>query len=128
MRHLLLTTALLGGLATPALAQRAGTYAVEGQGADGSRYEGSVTLAPLGQDTWRVTWRVGSDSAQGIGILIPQGPLLVVGYTMGGETGVAAYAVQADGRLLGTWTQGQGGGIGTEVMTPGGGTGGAPGK
>jgi hypothetical protein len=119
MRHLLLTTALLTGLAAPGLAQRAGTYAVEGQGADGSRYEGSATLAPLGQDTWRVTWRVGSDTAQGVGILIPQGPLLVVGYTMAGQTGVAAYAVQADGRLLGTWTQGQGGGIGTEIMTPG---------
>jgi hypothetical protein len=122
MRHVLLTTALLAGLAGPALAQRAGTYAVEGQGPDGSRYDGSATLAPTGQNTWRVTWRVGSDTAQGVGILIPEGPLLIVGYTMVGETGVAAYAVQADGRLLGTWTQGQAGGIGTEVMTPGGGT------
>jgi hypothetical protein len=120
MRHVLLATALVTGLAAPALAQRAGTYGVEGQGADGSRYEGSVTLAPLGQNTWRVTWRVGSDTAEGVGILIPQGPLLVVGYTMGGQTGVAAYAVQDDGRLLGTWTQGLGGGIGTEVMRPGG--------
>jgi hypothetical protein len=120
MRHVLLATVLATGLAAPALAQRAGTYGVEGQGADGSRYEGSVTLAPLGQNTWRVTWRVGSDTAEGVGILIPQGPLLVVGYTMGGQTGVAAYAVQADGRLLGTWTQGQSGGIGTEVMRPGG--------
>ncbi|CAH0245054.1 hypothetical protein [Roseomonas sp. CECT 9278] len=123
MRHFLLATAFVTGLAAPALAQRAGTYGVEGQSADGSRYEGTATLAPLGQNTWRVTWRVGNDTASGVGILIPQGPLLVVGYTMGGQTGVAAYAVQADGRLLGTWTQGQGGGIGTEVMQPGGATG-----
>lgn len=126
MRHLLITATLLAGLAAPAQAQQAGSYSVEGQGADGSRYEGTAILAPLGQNTWRVTWRVGGDTAQGVGILIPQGPLLVVGYTLAGETGVAAYAVQADGRLLGTWTQGQGGGIGTEVMTPGGG--GAPRK
>lgn len=130
MRRILVAVALLAGLVPPALAQRAGTYSVEGQGADGSRYDGTATLAPLGQNTWRVTWRVGGDTAQGVAILIPQGPLLVVGYTLAGETGVAAYAVQADGRLLGTWTQGQGGGIGTEVMTPGGGGpgGGAPRK
>jgi hypothetical protein len=126
MRQILLAVAILAGLAAPALAQRAGTYGVEGQGADGQRYEGTATLAPLGQNTWRVTWRVGGDTAQGVGILIPEGPLLVVGYTLAGETGVAAYAVQADGRLLGTWTQGEGGGIGTEMMTPGGR--GAPGK
>jgi hypothetical protein len=121
MRRMVLAATLLAGLAAPALAQRAGPYAVEGQGADGSRYEGSAVLAPLGADTWRVTWRVGSDSAEGVAILIPQGPLLVVGYTIAGETGVAVYAVQPDGRLLGTWTQGRGGGIGTEVMTPAGG-------
>jgi hypothetical protein len=120
MRRVLLATAFVMGLAAPALAQRAGTYAAEGQGADGSRYEGTATLAPTGQHTWTVTWRVGSDTALGVGILIPQGPLLVVGYVMAGETGVAAYAVQADGRLLGTWTQGNGGGIGTEVLTPAG--------
>jgi hypothetical protein len=123
MRLLLLAGGILAGLAAPAMAQRAGTYAVEGQTADGSRYEGSATLAPVGHDTWRVTWRVAGDTAEGVAILIPQGPLLVVGYTMAGETGVAAYAVQGDGRLLGTWTQGPGGGIGTEVMTP---LGGAP--
>jgi hypothetical protein len=129
MRHILLAAAFLAGMAAPALAQRAGTYGVEGQGADGSRYEGTATLAPSGQNTWRVTWRVAGDTAQGVGILIPQGPLLVVGYTIAGETGVAVYAVQADGRLLGTWTQGQAGGIGTETMTPGGGaSGGAPRK
>ena len=108
----------MAGLAAPALAQRAGTYAVEGQGADGSALRGNRDAGAAGQNTWRVTWRVGGDTAQGVGILIPEGPLLVVGYTLAGETGVAAYAVQADGRLLGTWTQGQGGGIGTEVMTP----------
>jgi hypothetical protein len=120
MRTILLAAALIACLAPPALAQRAGTYGVEGQGADGSRYDGTAMLAPTGPNTWRVTWRVGGDAAQGVGILIPEGPLLVVGYTIGGETGVAAYAVQPDGRLLGTWTQGARGGIGTEVLTPGG--------
>jgi hypothetical protein len=121
MRRLILAAGLLAGLAAPALAQRAGSYEVEGQGGDGSRYVGTAVLAPLGADTWRVTWRVSGDTAEGVAILIPQGPLLVVGYTMAGETGVAVYAVQSDGRLLGTWTQGGGGWVGTEVMTPAGG-------
>ncbi|MBR0674411.1 hypothetical protein [Neoroseomonas soli] len=129
MRRTLITAALLATIATPALAQRQGPYSVEGQGADGQRYQGSVMLQPTGQNTWRVTWRVGSDTADGVGLLIPEGPLLVVGYVMAGrEIGVAAYAVQPDGSLQGTWTQGTGGGVGTEVMTPAGGSGGMPRK
>jgi hypothetical protein len=123
MRRLVLAAALLLSLAAPALALRPGTYAVEGQGGDGSRYEGTAMLAPIGADTWRVIWHVGSDTAEGVAILIPQGPMLVVGYTMAGDTGVAVYAVQPDGRLLGTWTQGGAGWVGTEVMTPSGGGG-----
>lgn len=122
----LITGALLAVLATPALAQRQGGYAVEGQGADGQRYQGTLALEQTGQHTWRVTWRVGGDTAHGVGLLIPQGPLLIVGYSAGGqEIGVAAYAVQPDGSLRGTWTQGTGGGIGTETLTPAGGGGGA---
>lgn len=118
LRSLIIGT-LLAALATPALAQRQGGYAVEGQGADGQRYEGRVVLEETGQHTWRVTWRVAGDTANGVGLLIPQGPLLVVGYVMAGqEVGVVAYAVQPDGSLRGTWTQGAGGGVGTEVLTP----------
>lgn len=118
MRRLLLAAACTATLAGSAAAQQAGTYAVEGQGADGQRYQGTATLQPTGGNTWRVTWRVGSDSAQGVGFVIPEGPLLVVGYVLGREIGAAAYAVQPNGTLQGTWTQGQGGGIGTEVLTP----------
>ena len=78
MRHLLLTTAILAGLWASAQAQQAGTCGVEGQGADGSRYQGTAALAPLGPNTWHV----GGDTAEGVGILIPEGPLLVVGDTV----------------------------------------------
>lgn len=118
MRPLLLAAALLAGLAGPAPAQQAGTYAVRGHGADGQAYEGTATLQPAGDDTWRVAWRVGDDLATGVGLLIPEGPLLVVGYVIGGEIGVVAYAVQPDGSLHGTWTQGRGGGVGSETLTP----------
>ena len=118
MKKTLLATVLLAGLASPALAQRQGGYTVEGQTPEGQRYTGTLQMQPRGQNTWQVSWRVGGDSANGLGLLIPEGPLLVVGYLAGREIGVVAYAVQPDGRLLGTWTQGQGGGIGTETLTP----------
>lgn len=124
MRRTILAAAVFAAFASPALAQRQGSYTAEGQGGDGQRYQGTVMLQPTGQNTWRVTWRVGSDTANGVGLLIPEGPLLVVGYVMAGrEIGVVAYAVQPDGRLMGTWTQGNAGGVGTEVLTPAGGGG-----
>lgn len=104
-----------------------GAAVVQGRGMDGREYRGTATLQPAGTNTWRITWRIGDDGAEGLGLLIPEGPLLVVGYVIGRETGVAAYAVQADGSLHGTWTQGQGGGTGAEILTPAGG-GGVPRK
>lgn len=121
MRQFLLAAAMAAGFASVAPAQQAGTYAVQGQGSDGQRYQGTATLQPAGANTWRITWQIGNDSAQGIGLLIPEGPLLVVGYVIGREVGVGAYAVERDGSLQGTWTQGAGGGVGTEVLTPMGG-------
>ena len=122
MRRPLLAAALLAAFASPALAQQQGSYVVDGQTPDGQRYDGTVTMAPTGQATWRVTWRVGQDTANGVGLLIPEGPLLVVGYVMAGrEIGVVAYAVEPDGRLRGTWAQGTAGGTGFETLTPSGG-------
>jgi hypothetical protein len=102
--------------ALPAAAQRAGAYAVEGRGADGAAYAGAVNLAPSGPQTWRVTWRVGGETARGVGMMVRN--VLVVGYVLNGETGVAAYEQQPDGRLLGRWTQGREGGLGTETWLP----------
>ena len=125
MRRTILAAAMLAAVASPALAQRQGPYVAEGQGGDGQTYRGAVNLQPTGQNTWRVTWQVGADTATGVGLLIPEGPLVVVGYVMAGrEIGVVAYAVQPDGRLMGTCTQGTAGGVGTEVLTPAAGGGG----
>lgn len=123
MRSMVIAAAMAVALASPAMAQRQGSYNVAGQSPDGQRYDGMAMLEPAGSNTWRVTWNAGGGTARGIGILIPEGPLLVVGYTMQSETGVAVYAVQPDGSLSGTWTQGNGGAIGTETLTPSGGPG-----
>ena len=121
MRSTVIAASLAALLASPAMAQRQGSYSVAGQTPGGQRYDGTVMLEPAGGNTWRVTWNAGGGTARGIAILIPQGPLLVVGYTAERETGVAVYAVQPDGTLRGTWTQGSGGAIGTEILTPSGG-------
>lgn len=126
MRRSLIAVMLAVALAAPAAAQRQGAYRVEGQGGDGQAYSGTAMLEHAGGNTWRVTWQVGSETAQGVGLLIPEGPLFVVGYVMAGrEIGVIAYAVEPDGRLRGTWTQGQAGGVGYETLTP---AAGGPGK
>ncbi|MBY0338598.1 MAG: hypothetical protein K2X11_18430 [Acetobacteraceae bacterium] len=102
--------------AMPAAAQRSGTYAVEGRSAGGERYEGSVQLQATGPQTWRVSWRVAGETSTGVALTV--GSLLVVGYVSGREVGTAAYEVMPDGRLIGRWTQGREGGVGTETWLP----------
>ncbi|UPY36360.1 hypothetical protein [Sediminicoccus sp. KRV36] len=102
--------------AQPAVAQRSGTYAVMGVAVDGTAYEGSATLAATGPQTWRINWRVGSDTSAGVAITV--GNMLVVGYVAGRETGAAYYEVQANGNLVGRWTQGRNGGLGSETLLP----------
>ncbi|WPB87320.1 hypothetical protein [Sediminicoccus rosea] len=119
MRRFLLSAPVLlaAGLSIqPAAAQRSGVYAVEGRGADGTAYQGSATLTATGPQTWRMTWRVAGETTNGIALTV--GKLLVIGYVAGRETGVVAYEVMEDGRLVGRWTQGREGGVGTEVLTP----------
>ena len=118
MRLVLVAAALLAMplITTPSAAQRSGTYAVTGQAPDGTRYEGSAQLQATGPDTWRITWRIGSDTASGVGIKV--GQVLIVGYLQGRDVGAAGYEVMPDGRLSGVWTAGREGGVGTEVMLP----------
>ena len=119
MHRLLLAAPVLlaAGLSIqPAAAQRSGVYAVEGRGADGTTYQGSATLTATGPQTWRMSWRVAGETTNGTALTV--GNLLVIGYVSGRETGVVAYEVMADGRLVGRWTQGREGSVGTETLSP----------
>ena len=103
--------------ATPAAAQRSGTYAVVGTGAGGGQqYEGSAQLQATGPQTWTLTWRISGETTRGVGM--SDGDRLVVGYVSRGATGVAIYVVQPDGSLVGTWTQGTEGGVRQERLLP----------
>jgi hypothetical protein len=84
----ILALALAG--ATPAAAQRSGTYAVVGTGAGGGQqYEGAAQLQATGPQTWTLTWRISGETTRGVGM--SDGDRLVVGYVSRGATGVAIY-------------------------------------
>ncbi|SFK73043.1 hypothetical protein [Falsiroseomonas stagni] len=117
LRLMLAATALaLPMLASPAAAQRAGFYAVEGVGGDGTRYTGAVQFTPTGPQTWRLSWRVGGETINGIGV--SNGKVLAVAYTQGGTLGAVLYDIGPDGTMLGSWTAGREGGVGTERLIP----------
>lgn len=118
MKTRIIAAALLGLplLATPAAAQRAGFYVVEGAGGDGSRYSGTVQFTPTGPQTWRLSWRVGGETINGIGV--SNGKILAVGYSQSGTLGTVLYEIAPDGSMQGIWTAGREGGLGTERLTP----------
>ncbi len=105
-----------GAAPTATIQVRSGTYAVQGRDAAGTAYEGAAQLAATGPTTWRVTWRVGGETATGVGIAV--GDALIVGYVSGRETGVVIYGMEPNGNLTGVWTQGTDGGVGAETLMP----------
>ena len=108
--------ALLATLASPAAAQKAGTYAVEGTSPDGSRYSGTLQWQSAGSNTWRVTWRI-PGSAPIVGSAINEGTNIAAGYVLDGAVGVVLYREMPDGTLMGRWTT-RNGGVGTERLIP----------
>lgn len=114
MRALLLAAALLLP-ATPAFAQRPGTYDVIGVNANGSEYRGRATLQALEAGTFAMTWVVAGQTFRGVGLVVDG--LLVLGYSTGGTAAVATYRPQPDGTLVGPWTTGRGR-VGSERLVP----------
>ncbi|MBK1658890.1 hypothetical protein [Paracraurococcus ruber] len=101
--------------APPAAAQiREGAYQVEGTNPDGSTYEGQFLLQAGPAASWIINWRVGGEQIIGLGLI--QGGVLAVSFVVNNRPGIAAFEVEADGRLRGSWTTG--GGMGTEMLTP----------
>ena len=115
IRTLLLALVVAASLAMPGQAQiREGMYTVEGQNPDGSTYEGQFLLQPGPLGTWIAMWQVGNARLVGLGLI--QAGVLAISFGVEGRPGIAAYEVEADGKLRGTWSTG--GGLGTESLTP----------
>ena len=107
MRLMCLLPLLAALLALPATAQiREGIYQVEGQNPDGSIYAGQLLLQPGPGASWLALWQVGGARVPGLGVI--QGGVLAIGFAVEGRPGVAAFEVEPDGRLRGSWTTGGG--------------------
>ena len=106
------TKAMGSEIASPlaASASFAGDYSILGTNADGSGYDGALSIIEQG-DVWQLVWNVGSDTYDGIGIT--SGNVLAAAY--GGEgCGVALYSIQPNGDLDGVWGMWGNNNLGTE--------------
>jgi hypothetical protein len=84
-----------------------GDYFAYGRNADGSAYNGTVSIAGNANGTVTVNWSVGNEYS-GIGVL--NGDVLTVDW---GAEHPAFYIVMPDGELHGTW----GDGVGLELLS-----------
>lgn len=77
-----------------------GTYKCEGDAGGGRKYGGTVSITQKG-DTYAVVWKLsGNETYTGLGLI--QGDVLAVSY-YGKMTGVIAYKIESDSKLVGKW-------------------------
>jgi hypothetical protein len=114
IRRMLLVVALLLASAPVAAQLREGVYTLAGRTPEGETYDGAVTLRPGPAGSWLMQWQVGNTRLIGVGLA--HAGVLAIAFQVNGNPGVAAYDVDAAGRLRGTWTTGAG--LGSELLTP----------
>jgi TolB-like protein len=85
-----------------------GQYSAVGQNPNGTTYRGIVNITKQ-NETYMFIWKIGNSTFSGSGYL--EGELLTVQW---GAPYPVIYRVQTDGRLLGTWNNGNA----TETLTP----------
>lgn len=94
----------------------AGTYDARGENPGGKKYLGVVEIVATGQ-TYRVLWRIGSQTIQGIGVATPTS--LAVAFGGGGfaNAGIVLYERASQDTWCGIWTSGNGRTLGREMLT-----------
>lgn len=109
--------AVLVALALPAAAQRSGLYDVSGTNPDGSLYNGTMQLSQVGGTSFRVTWTVGNNTIEGVGMV--SGLTLAVVFSLGeNQTAMGMYDLRPGGELSGIWTVIGSQATGTEIARP----------
>lgn len=111
-----LTLGLAFGLAGPAAAQRPGTYDVTGANPDGTQYTGTLLLEQIGLLSFRLTWTIGSESIEGVGMV--SGLVFATAFSLGGQPSMGIYEIKPDGEMSGQWTIMGAFGSGTETVRP----------
>jgi len=119
LRCIAMTLALaiaFGAAAANADESIAGTYDAHGANPGGKRYSGVVEIVADGR-TYRVLWRIGSQTIQGIGVATPTS--LAVAFSGGGfaNAGVVLYERASEDTWCGIWTSGNGRTLGREMLT-----------
>lgn len=89
-------------LATPALAQRAGLYDVEGTNLDGTPYTGQASIQSSGLSSFVIRWRIGNQIVEGVGFA--SGRTVAVAYGLAQRPGIGIYTLNPDGSMDGEWT------------------------
>ncbi|MCZ8260520.1 MAG: hypothetical protein O9333_10360 [Beijerinckiaceae bacterium] len=99
MKQVVKALAVLGLLvmaAMPAFAKGPGDYRVQGkEGTSGGGYTGSASLTQTGAETWRIVWKIGSQTWTGFGI--GNGEVVALNFTGNGRTGVMLLIAKEDG-------------------------------
>jgi hypothetical protein len=108
--------AILVAFALPAAAQRSGVYDISGTNPDASLYSGTMVLTQVGGSSFRITWNVGNNSIEGVGMV--SGLNLAVVFQLGEQTAMGMYDLRPNGELSGIWTVVGSQATGTEVARP----------
>ena len=98
----------------------AGTYAVNGAGADGKTYQGEVVVTRH-DAVYQMSWRLGAENYDGVAV--HSGNTLAAAFTTGTDgrgCGAIIYKRNADHSLDGKWGEWGVNSVGTEKATPAG--------
>ncbi len=116
LKKLMLALLLAGGLTNAAAAvDLGGAYEVRGTNPNGSKYSGTAEIVVTSENTCRITWNVGAESA---GICMRNGVAFAAGYALNEKVGLIIYEIRDDGTLDGLWTIADQPGVGTELLIP----------
>ena len=78
----------------PAQARGPGNYVVKGKEGAGGGYTGSSSLTQTGGETWRIVWKIGSQTWTGFGI--GNGQVIALNFSGNGQSGVMLLVAKDD--------------------------------
>ncbi len=103
---------------SPMSSDLAGTYSVNGAGADGKTYQGEVAVTKR-DEVYQMSWKLGAESYDGVAV--QSGNTLAAAYTTGTDgkgCGAVVYKINADNSLEGKWGEWGVNSVGTEKAVP----------
>lgn len=96
-----------------------GRYQVQGENANGSRYQGVAEIAGTAGGNCAIRWTI-TNTPPTQGFCMRQGDVLAAAYRLGNAIGLVVYRLNENGSLDGTWTIAGQEGVGKERLIPAG--------